>query len=337
MVAVSNSEIATWDRCRRQWYLKYYLGMVPEHEAPYSNQWLGTRIHSALEGLYGYQMDPVHTLNLLYALAVQENPDDRIELLKEREMAVIMVEGYLEWIESTAKDAGLIVIATEQDITVPFPKVPGVALRGRMDQVAWDEETQTIRFVDHKTAPDFAAHELLSLNPQFKFYSILQRLAPPPYGQVVMGGMMNTLRRVKRTAKSKPPYYLRDSVWYTDEQLDSAEARVTKLCMEIRDARASLDYVYTEGGGLLEYVNQVQRLELPPSPRVHECRWDCPFLTLCPMMDDGSDWPGMLTRSGRFRQDDPYSYYAQDPLKAIRAGMSEGGDRTDEPQPERSE
>jgi hypothetical protein len=36
------------------------------------------------------------------------------------------------------------------------------------------------------------------------------------------------------------------------------------------------------------------------------------------MMDDGSDWPGVLTRSGKFRQDDPYSYYREDPLRAVR-------------------
>jgi hypothetical protein len=101
LVAVSNSEIATWDRCPRQWYLKYYLGEVPADEPLVSSQLLGTRVHAALEGHYGYGLDPVTVLNLLYRLLAQENPDYRTELLAERELAVTMVTGYLEWIEET--------------------------------------------------------------------------------------------------------------------------------------------------------------------------------------------------------------------------------------------
>jgi hypothetical protein len=42
------------------------------------------------------------------------------------------------------------------------------------------------------------------------------------------------------------------------------------------------------------------------------------------MMDDGSDWPGVLLRSGKFRQADPYGYYRDDPLRAVRMAL---GDR----------
>lgn len=320
LVAISNSEVATWDRCRRQWYLKYYLGEVPADEIPVSNQALGVRVHAALEGFYGYELDPVAVLDVLYAMITEAYPDYRTDLLAERELAAIMVEGYLEWIEETGKDAGLTVVATERDIEVPFPKLRGVVLKARLDQVVFNEVTGLLSFLDHKTAPSFDQHEMLALNPQFKFYSIIQRMlvAGNPDAPRVSGGIINTLRRVKRTEKSKPPYYQRDSFRYDEETLDAAEARIFKICTEILDARVSLDYVYTEGGGLLEHVNGVQRVDLYPSPRPHECRWDCPFVQLCPMMDDGSDWPGVLTRSGKFRQDDPYSYYREDPLRAVR-------------------
>jgi hypothetical protein len=39
-------------------------------------------------------------------------------------------------------------------------------------------------------------------------------------------------------------------------------------------------------------------------------------------MDDGSDWAGILTRSGRFTQADPYAYYRDDALASIRAELT---------------
>ena len=348
MIAISNSEIATWDRCRRQWFLKYFLGETPADEPPVSNQLLGTRVHAALEGKYGYELDPVTVLETLYKLTIEAFPDWRTELLAERELAVTMVSGYLEWIEETGKDAGLTVVATERDIEVPFPRVPGVALKARLDQVVYSETTGLLSFLDHKTAANFDQHEMLALNPQFKTYSVVQRLAvaqaapahvhdgqgtvegcpgcfyDPPR---VSGGMINTLRRVKRTEKSKPPYYQRDEFRYNDEELDSAELRIEAVCQEIMTARRYLDWAYGAQGGALSTVNDVQRHDLYPSPRGHECRWDCPFITLCPMMDDGSDWPGVLTSSGRYRQDDPYSYYYKnDPLHAVRAKLGLHGE-----------
>lgn len=323
MIAISNSEISQWDRCRRAWYLKYYLGMVPADEIPVSNQLLGTRVHAALEGYYGYGLDPVAVLEVLYRLAADAYPDFSGELGAERETAVIMVTGYLEWIAETGADASLSVVVTEADLQVPFPRLPGVALRARLDQVVLDENTGLLSFLDHKTAASFEAHEILALNPQFKFYSVMQRMIAEQEGgdARVSGGLMNTLRRVKRTDKSRPPYYQRDPFRYTDTELDSAEARIFKLCTEILEARAALDYAYDPvngGGGALDFVNAVQRLDLAPTPLPERCKWDCPFVNLCPMMDDGSDWPGALLRSGRYKQADPYAYYREDPLRAVR-------------------
>jgi hypothetical protein len=143
----------------------------------------------------------------------------------------------------------------------------------------------------------------------------------------VSGGIINTLRRVKRTEKSKPPYYMRDRFRYTDYELDAELVRIEEVVRQILMARWHLNTVYATSGGDIEAVNRVHRQVCRKVPRVHECRWDCPFVTLCPMMDDGSDWAGMLSGSGRFRQADPYSYYREDPLRAVRAALSEGGDK----------
>lgn len=332
MISISNSEIATFDRCRRQWYLKYYLGMVPAEETPVGAAQTGTRVHAALEGYYGHGLDPADVINTLYAMAIDLYPDWATELLKERELAEVMVTGYLDWIAETGIDSGIEVIRTEEDIEVPLPGTAGIRLKARMDQVIRNLNTGLLSFLDHKTAANFDTHEALALNPQFKFYSVVQRLVARELAAadgrphlLVSGGMVNTLRRVKRTAKSEPPYYQRDEFRYTDTELDAAERRVYSIVRQIIEVRGYLDWAYTDQGGALETVNRVQQEDLYPTPIPRDCKWSCPFVSVCPMMDDGSDWPGVLTRSGKYRQDDPYAYYREDPLRAVRKrlGMSD--------------
>jgi hypothetical protein len=325
--------MAKWVRCRRTWYLQYYLGFLPAHENPAGTRQLGTRVHTALEAHYGYQIDPVAVLAVVYRLAIETAPEYEQELRKEHELARIMIEGYLEWAQAEAIDNSLQVVAVEADVRVPLPGVPGVVLRSRLDQVVRDLLTGFLSFLDHKTADGFDSHQLLELNPQFKFYSLVQLLAagipidgsqPPPGAPVVMGGKINTLRRVKRTEKSKPPYYARDDIRYGPEVIISTLAKTQRICSQITDARRELDVLYFGYPGVggppptIEMINMVQRDLLFPNQMPRDCSWSCPFSSgLCIAMDDGSDWAGMLA-SGRFVQGDPYGYYEKGGLASIR-------------------
>lgn len=333
-IAISQSEMAKWVRCRRTWFLQYYLGFLPAAEVPVGTRQLGTRVHTSLEAHYGYQIDPVAVLAVIYRVAIEAAPEYEQELRKEHELARIMVEGYLEWVQAEAKDDQLQVVAVEADVRVPLPGRPGVLLRSRMDQVVRDLQTGFLSFLDHKTADGFDSHQLLELNGQFRFYSLVQLLAagipidgstPPPGAPVVMGGMINTLRRVKRTEKSKPPYYARDPIRYGPEVIVSTLAKTQRICGQIMEGRRVLDQLYfgypqVNGGNppTIEMINEVQRSVLFPNQMPHDCRWSCPFATgLCVSMDDGSDWAGMLA-SGRFVQGDPYGYYEKGGLASIR-------------------
>ena len=320
MIQLTNSEIFMWQRCQRMWLLTYYLGYTPDAEEVTGNRILGIRIHCALQGYYGYDLDPLTVLHVLYQLALEAFPDYEADLLAERDLASAMVEGYLEWVTTEGKDASLKVIATEAEVTVPLPGVEGVELMGKLDQVFLDEMTGLLNFHDYKTAGGFERHEILAISPQFRFYSLLQKLAVA--GQQgaprVMGGMVTTLRRVKRTDRSKPPYYQRDPFRYNEETINSTLLKVTGIAKKIVTARHALDWVYTEGGGDLTLLNAYQAINLPPTPIETDCSWRCPFLALCPMLDDGSDWVGALTRSGHYRQEDPHAYYADDPLRRVR-------------------
>jgi hypothetical protein len=320
VITISNSEIATFLRCPRKWYLTYYLGEVPAEEDVTGNRIQGVRIHTALEGFYGYQLDPLAVLGILYKLAIDAHPESEGDLVAERELSSAMVEGYVEWVAETGADASLRVVATEREVIVPLPGVDGVNLRAKLDQVVQDEQTGWLGFLDHKNVATFERREVLDLDPQFRFYSLVQRLAAPEGGAVVAGGYLNMLRRVKRTERSKPPYYHREQFRYSPETIDATWLKVLGTAKRIVEARQALDTRYAMGGDLFT-INTHQRLMLPPVPIMTECKWACPFVTLCPMMDDGSDWAGAVTSSGRWNQADPYAYYSDDALGSVRAEL----------------
>lgn len=320
---ISNSEMTTWQRCKRKWYLAYYLGAREASESPVGVRILGIRVHTALEGKYGYDLDPVMVLDVIYRLAIEARPEFEAELRSEQDMAQAMVEGYIQWVADEGQDAGITVVATEQDISVPIPGLPGVNLRAKLDQVVWDEQRRALMFLDHKTADNFERHEIMDLDPQFRVYMLVQLLAAGPDGPRVAGGYRNTLRRVKRTAKAKPPFYQRDDFTYNPEQIESELRRITTLAGEISDMRDTLDQTYEVFNADLEVINSLQRSDLPPNRMPHDCRWSCPFVQLCPMMDDGSDWPGVITRSGKYAQGDPYDYYSDNPLSQVRSKIDQ--------------
>lgn len=321
MITISNSEIQLWKRCKRQWYLRYYLGMRPAEEPATGPSQLGTRVHAALEAWYGYGVHPADALASVYVHEGHRHEDALLDLNAERELAMNMVAGYLEWVAETGADATLSVVATERDVQVPLPGVDGVSIRAKLDQVVLDDSSGMLSFLDHKTASNFDRHEYLVLDPQFRFYSMIQSLARRPGNPLVYGGTVNTLRRVKRTGNSKPPYYQRDFVSYGDSELLATLRGTQHTAREILGARYALDHGTWSLAELLQSV-------LQPSPRVHECRWDCPFVTLCPMMDDGSDWQGALLRSGRYAQADPYSYYSDGYLPVILSDAGKLGAAT---------
>lgn len=324
MIEISQSELATWARCPRKWYASYYLGCVPTEEPVCSSRELGTRVHTALEAAQGYDMDPIVVLTVIYQMLLDEHPEVSQDILKERELATIMVSGYTEWLAAEGLDAHLETVATEAEVKVPMPGLDGVLLRARLDAVVRDSDGFSM-FKDYKTADSFERHEILDMDFQMKIYCLITRLlraAGAPEAPDVRGGILDTLRRVKRSSRSQPPYYRRDTFSYNDDVMVSTARRAGKLCTEILHARAVLDAAAARGADLAE-VNLIQQTELRPVPLLKECSWSCPLAGgVCTAMDDGSDWPGILTQSGRFRQSDPYEYYRADPLKAIREALA---------------
>lgn len=325
-LAISNTEISTFSRCLRRWYIAYYLGFVPAHEPAASSRNLGIRVHVAMEARY-YDLDPLAVLAILYAIENQEHPEEADKLAAEQEMAQIMVEGYLEWAAETGDEADWQVVAAETDLRVQLSQLPGVELRVKMDQVARRISDGALAFRDWKTSANFEKHEILAQDPQMRFYCMVQQMsvAARERAPLVSGGRITTMRRVKRTEKSKPPYYVSDDFRFNPDQLDATYRRTLKICGQIQEMRNRLDEAREAFGDDIAVINAMQRSELYPTWIGTDCSWSCPFASgLCASMDDGSDWAGILLSSGRYKQDDPYAYYERNPLATIRAMITQG-------------
>lgn len=300
---ISNSEIQNWKNCHRRWYLDHYLQIQPKRDnVELGARALGTKVHIALQGLYDHHQDPVVIIRALYQEDIDKWPNAVDALRKELDLAVAMLEGYVMWLEETGADEGLDLVAAETVITVPFPPVPGVELRGKLDQRLHRQIDGARLFLDHKTVGAIVTGAELAINEQMKFYTLLEYLdARAKTGEAPAeptdGGIYNMLRKVKRTAAAKPPFYERVEVRYNTEVLRSMWLRTLKVIEEIVAGRAALD-----AGCDHRYLMYPR-----PDPT---CTWKCPHINLCPMMDDGSNWQGMVAE--HYEHVDPHERYNQD-------------------------
>ena len=304
---VSNSEIQTYKDCRRRWYLSYYLelGIRRAKDAPTGARQLGTKIHIALCAMYAEGRNPVDVLNELYKEDKElfaEFPDKLIELGKEQDLGKAMMEGYVEWVADQAADDGLTLVATETVIEVPSG-IKGVNLRGKLDQRVIRDVDGARLFLDHKTVGNLTdPPRILPLDEQMRFYHLLEKLdaihktGDEPQWRTD-GALYNMLRKVKRTATAKPPFYERLEVHHNAETLRTTWIRVHKIIEELVVARQSLD-----AGSDHQYI-------CPPRPS-RDCTWKCDFFPVCPMMDDGSNVDGLFKEYYEHR--DPHERYTEE-------------------------
>lgn len=323
---ISNSELATWRRCRRKWFISYFLQKGKQNDGEAGVRQLGSRIHTALEGYYGYGIDPVETIREIYAEDREAAGEAKRmvlvdELTKELDLAVRMLEGYMQWVAEEGVDEGLEVIQTEHKLCVPLGVYNSfdVYIKGRLDMRMRREFDGATLYMDHKTVGGFENDpDVIHLDGQFRFYNLLEHLDAKQRGVEepnIDGGIRNMIRRVKRTASAKPPFYKREDVRHNHEDLRSTLAQTVAQVREITAARLLL--------GQSDITDSdVHNSAVYPNVIMDRCKWDCDFKAVCSMMSDGSDWLGML--NGEFTDADPYQHYTP---SSRWAKLKEGGSR----------
>lgn len=150
--------------------------------------------------------------------------------------------------------------------------------------------------VTHNTAanPNDIAR-IAAISEQFLHYGLLEALKPDE-PERCDGGIYNLLRKVKRSASARPPFYERIEVRHSKQQLRSYWTRFHGIITDILRVREALD----RGESHLVHAY--------PTP-TKECSWKCPFFAVCPLFDDGSAAEEML--NDFFVVGDPMARYSE--------------------------
>lgn len=288
----TNSEMGTFRECRRKWWLGTYRRLRLRHRSLVGAAPVGTRVHQALGEWYvpegEERVDPREALKAIIErdtadLMASFGDDDvaNSAVLKdfedENDLVRAMIEGYVEWLEETGIDSDYRVIGSEQ--TVQYEFAPGQSLAGRLDAQVVQISTGAHLGMDHKTGDFGTLRKKLMHDDQMLLYEILRRLTTDGRSE---GMIFNMLRKVKRTARAKPPFYDRESVKFNQTELESAWYRAMAIINDINDVTRRLD------AGESHLTAAYRR------PIDDMCSWKCEFFPVCPMLDDGSRAEDML-------------------------------------------
>jgi hypothetical protein len=219
---------------------------------------------------------------------------DTFDLDSEAELGRIMLEGYLQWVEENGIDAELEMISTEEIIEMPLFDGK-VILQGKIDMRVRRKADGVRMFRDFKTVggsfTDFTA--MAHMNEQILTYMLLET-AQNKEGERSEGGLFTMLKKVKRSANARPPFYEQMEVRHNVFALRSFWQRIHGTLTDMLATRKALD----EGTD--------HRFAAYPSPS-RDCKWKCSFFSICPMFDDGSAAEAALEDA--FEVSNPYAYY----------------------------
>jgi hypothetical protein len=205
-----------------------------------------------------------------------------------------MLEGYLEWVELEGIDAEIEMISTEEIIERPM--MDGrVTLQGKIDMRVRRKIDGVRMFRDFKTVGSSFTEfgSTAHMNEQILTYMLLEE-ARNQDGERSEGGIFTMLRKVKRGAYAKPPFYGQIEVRHNAFTLRSFWQRLEGTLEDMLRVRDGLD------AGESHY-----KLAYPKPSR--DCKWKCPFFSICPLVDDGSAAEAAI--SDAFAVADPYGYY----------------------------
>jgi hypothetical protein len=230
-----------------------------------------------------------------------EEYSDTYTLEAEAELGRIMLEGYLEWMETEGIDADLEMISTEEIIEMPLFDGK-VILQGKLDMRVRRLSDGTRMFRDFKTVggsfADFGSQA--QMNEQIKTYMLLETAQNKSPEERSEGGIFTMLKKVKRTANARPPFYEQIEVRHNQFTMRAFWQQIHGVIQDLLDVKAGLD-----AGGDPNYLAY-------PRP-TKDCKWKCQFYAICPLIDDGSAAEAAI--SEMYVSSDPYGYYKSDDKK----------------------
>jgi hypothetical protein len=297
-ITLSNSQIRTFQMCKREFYYKVDKKLVSKRVS--LPMYRGTWLHSLLEAHYtkegGWKRELNKVLKPQYMKLFEEEREFYGDLPAICES---IMEGYeYHWRE---EDSGLTIIAAEQELVVPLPH--GHSLAFKFDMIAEDEYGRwLVEHKSHKTIPD----------DDYRFMDIqtaryvwgLNKLGT--YGHIE-GVLWNYIRTKPPT---KPPQLKRGGISLA-KKYDTDALTFTKAVVEyglnprdFRDRILALKHhnnflkrvrvpwhgkvVKTIVREAMEVMDEVERGYKPTRNIGRHCGW-CSYQTLCMTQLYGGD------------------------------------------------
>jgi hypothetical protein len=297
VLRISNSEISTFKDCRRKWWLSYYRQLGRKEQKFSGPLALGSRVHKALELYYN---DNSKNLLTYWSELVA---DDRITLEaewrdttdfdNEADLGRIMLEGYLEWNSEEGIDSELEVVSNEERLTTTL--LDGrVELMAKIDQRVRRKVDGVRLFRDWKTTANFSdLTKGAQLNEQFLTYQVIEATQKNEKERCE-GALVTMLKKVKRTATARPPFYDQIEIRHNVFALRNFWTRLHGELSDMVAVRDALD------------SGVDHQLVVYPRPS-RDCSWKCDFAAVCPMFDDGSAVEAAIEMG--YQKREPYDYY----------------------------
>lgn len=218
---------------------------------------------------------------------------DLTDFDNEADLGRIMLEGYLQWVAEEGIDSDVDIVSSEQKLIAPMLQ-GRVNLTAKVDQRVKRKSDNVRLFRDFKTAASFSDIEQTAhLNEQLLTYLLIEYLQKDEQERCD-GGVFVMLRKVKRTANARPPFYDYVEVRHNVFTMRNFWSRINGELQDMINVRDALD------AGVDHHVVAYPR----PS---RDCTWSCIFYPICPMMDDGSAVEQAIL--DQYVTGNPYSYY----------------------------
>ena len=301
---LSNSEIQTFKDCRRKWWLSYYRRLKPKQVKFTGPLALGSRVHEALDQYYSTDIPLLEAYsNLIDAdrEAIALDGRDPSELDSEGDLGRIMLEGYLQWVDEEGIDSELEMISTEEVLNMPMFNGE-VELQGKIDMRVRRKADGVRMFRDFKTVGGSfdQFYSTAHMNEQILTYMLLEQHKNGGTDERSEGGIFTLLKKVKRTANAKPPFYDQFEVRHNIFSMRSFWQRLHGTVADLMRVKTALD-------------NGTAHQEVAYPTPSRDCTWKCPFFSVCPLIDDGSAAENAI--SEMFAESDPYAYYGTNEQK----------------------
>lgn len=309
---ISNSEVQTFKRCRRKWWLSYICGYRKRETNFHNVCATGTRIHLALAAWYRpdeiNRIDPRDALEAIIKSHRNEvssqygdDSSEMTQFCKNIELERIMIAGYLEWLSETGIDANYTVIGSECYLEATLPELNNICIIARLDARVLRAHDNVRLFIDHKTVSSISqVIRTVAFSEQMLWYMLLEELQSHyDSTQRVSGALYNMLRRCKRTSRALPPFYDRIEVHHNLIEIKSFKQRLIGTITDMNRCRDALN-------------NDISHHTTTYPAPTRDCTWDCSFFNICNMANDGSRFGDALEEY--YLIGDPYEYYTTAPI-----------------------